>query len=169
MRPRFRYTPMTHTNPQRGFGLIEALIALVVLSIGLLGLVGLLVQGIKTNHNAYLRTQAVLLSNDMADRMLANRTGVRNAHYNAIDTTASSPANPSCVTTATGCTAQQMAQFDAYAWGRLLRSALPAGAGTVSGDGMGSVFTITVSWIEDGLQSSDLGTTTKSFSMSFQP
>ena len=55
-----------------GVSLIEVLVTVVVLSIGLLGLAGMQATGSKFNHSAYLRSQAVNLAYDMADRMRAN-------------------------------------------------------------------------------------------------
>ena len=57
---------------QRGATLIEVLVAVVVLSIGLLGLAGLQMTGLQTNHSAYLRSQATLLAYDLTDRIRAN-------------------------------------------------------------------------------------------------
>lgn len=56
-----------------GFSLVEVLVALVLLSIGLLGLAGLQTRGVRDNHGAYLRTQAILCAKDLVDRMRANR------------------------------------------------------------------------------------------------
>ena len=47
---------------RRGFTLLEVLIALLVFSLGLLGLAGLMVVSVKTNQSAYLRTQASFLA-----------------------------------------------------------------------------------------------------------
>ncbi len=57
---------------QYGFSLLEVLIALLVLSIGLLGLAGLQTLGLKFNMQSYQRTQAALLAYDIVDRMRAN-------------------------------------------------------------------------------------------------
>ena len=46
----------------RGFTILEVLIALLVFSLGLLGMAGLLVISVKTNHSAYLRTQASFMA-----------------------------------------------------------------------------------------------------------
>ncbi len=56
---------------QEGATLIEVLIAIVVLSIGLLGLAGLQATSVQSNHSAYQRSQATLLGYDLADRMRA--------------------------------------------------------------------------------------------------
>jgi len=56
----------------KGFTLIEALIAVVILAIGLLGIAGLQATNLKNNQSAYNRSQATLLAYDMADRIRAN-------------------------------------------------------------------------------------------------
>jgi len=50
----------------------HALVAMLVLAIGLLGLAGLQVVGLRNNQSAYLRAQATQLAYDMADRMRTN-------------------------------------------------------------------------------------------------
>ena len=57
-----------------GFTLLEVMIALLILSIGLLGLAALQANSLKINHGALLRTQATFLTYDMMDRLRANRT-----------------------------------------------------------------------------------------------
>ncbi|MFP5393688.1 MAG: type IV pilus modification protein PilV, partial [Gammaproteobacteria bacterium] len=59
---------------QRGFSLIEIMVTLVVMSIGLLGLGGIILTSMKNNQSAEARTQATVLVNDILDRMRANRT-----------------------------------------------------------------------------------------------
>lgn len=59
----------------RGMSLVEVLVALVVLSIGLLGIAQVLIHGMRTSHAALLRTQAVNLVADMAERIRANPDG----------------------------------------------------------------------------------------------
>lgn len=133
------------TGDQRGFTLIEILIALVVLSIGLLGLAGLQANSLKNNNSAYQRTQASLLANEMLDRIRANRQGLDANAYDSIDSTSTS--DPGCITS--GCTPTQMAQYDADNWATRLANLLPAGRGRVSGAGADSVFTITVMWDDE--------------------
>jgi len=61
--------------PSRGFTLLEVLIALLIFSLGMLGLAGLMVVSVKTNQSAYQRTQASFLAQSMADRIA--RTSAR--------------------------------------------------------------------------------------------
>ena len=69
---------MNARSPQKlraGFTLIEALVALVVLSIGMLGAAGMLVDSMRTHADALRRVAAVSLLRDMADRVRANSSG----------------------------------------------------------------------------------------------
>ena len=56
-----------------GFTIVEVLVALVVLSVGMLGIAGLYVITLQSGGTAIYRTQAVNLASDMADRIRANR------------------------------------------------------------------------------------------------
>lgn len=138
---------MTTNMKNRGFTLLEILIAVVVLSIGLLGIASLQAFGQRSNHSAYLRSQATALAYDMIDRMRANVTGVLNGDYDSIDTTANSYSNPGCDTST--CSSSQMAQYDMYDWQQELASQLPTGNGKVTGSGHGSVFTVTIMWDDE--------------------
>lgn len=138
----------------RGFTLLEVLIAVVVLSIGLMGVAGLQAFGQRSNHSAYLRSQATALAYDMIDRMRANTAGVLSGDYNAIDTTAGAISNPGCDTGT--CSSSQMAKYDQYDWQQELAAQLPTGNGKVTGSGIGSIFTVTVMWDDDRNDSGNL-------------
>lgn len=66
---------VTHlpADAQRGFSLIEVLVAMLILAIGLLGLAALQTQGVRFNHDAYVRTSATVLAYDIVDKMRLNR------------------------------------------------------------------------------------------------
>jgi len=121
---------------------MEVLISLIVLSIGLLGLAGLQMNGLKSNNSSYQRTQASLLANEMIDRIRANRAGLLLGYYD--DFSGTVPGDPGCISS--GCTVQQIAQYDAFLWAGELANRLPSGTGTVAGGGANSIFTVTVSW-----------------------
>nr|WP_291014461.1 type IV pilus modification protein PilV [Hydrogenophaga sp.] len=67
---------------QRGVGLIEILVAVLILSLGLLGMAGLQSRSLSTNQSSYARTQAVMLSYYMLDAMRADRTSAELGNYN---------------------------------------------------------------------------------------
>jgi type IV pilus assembly protein PilV len=66
---------------QRGMTLIEILVAIVVLSVGLLGLAGLQLKGVQVNQGSAYRWQAAMLAEDIADRMRADKKNALNSQY----------------------------------------------------------------------------------------
>jgi type IV pilus assembly protein PilV len=60
-------------QPQRGFTMLEILIAIVIVLLGVLGLAGLIVRSNQAELESYQRVQALLLAQDMADRINVNR------------------------------------------------------------------------------------------------
>ncbi len=116
-------------NKSKGFTLLEVLIATVILAVGLLGISGLQVTGLRSNNSALMRSQATLLAYDMSDRMRSNAVGVAASNYNQPVVTA----NANCGTT-TGCSAVAMAQNDMSVWSTNITNTLPTGAGIVCVD-----------------------------------
>lgn len=123
---------LMHRARSRGFTLIEILVTLVILTIGLLGIAGLIAQGQRASFEAFQRQQALSLANDMAERIKANRPGV-----DSVATTyAAAMASPagigtyfaqiaaatSALTGCTdpGCSAAATVQYDAALWDGLL-------------------------------------------------
>lgn len=116
---------VTSCSRSGGFTLLEVLVALVVLSIGLLGLSGLQTTGLRNNHSAFLRSQATLLHSDILDRIRANRDAAKAGSYDiAYGTT------PTHVTCAGSCTASQVAQMDVEEW-RAYAERLPGGESSI--------------------------------------
>jgi type IV pilus assembly protein PilV len=166
---------------QSGFTLVEILIALLVLSIGLLGLAGLQTAGLRANHSANLRTQATLLAYDMTDRMRANWEGYKEGFYD--DPSASE--NEACLST--GCGPQDMAEHDMWEWGERIAITMPQGAGIVclddsaddgddlASDGCGnngalndSIYAVKI-WWADEFDTETGDPVTKRFAIGFQP
>lgn len=99
----------------RGFTLVEALVALLALSIGLLGVAALQMTGLRNNLSASFRSQATYMAYDIVDRMRANRSNA--AAYNlALG-----------ATPGTG----SIAGSDLTAWRNNLATTLPSGTGSV--------------------------------------
>ncbi|GMQ95631.1 MAG: hypothetical protein BMS9Abin14_079 [Gammaproteobacteria bacterium] len=171
-----------------GFGMVEVLVSLVVLSIGLLSIAGLQLVSIRSIHSSFVRGQAVLSAYDIADRMRANRLAVVDINgnavgfYNSADTaTYQAAANNGCtegVTPANVCTTAQTTAHDLFEWTQSLAALLPGGQGAVcidstkddgtpaapACDNTGNAYAIKIWWtdIEQG------GTATKRYSMRFQ-
>jgi type IV pilus assembly protein PilV len=125
-----------HSRPSRarGFTLVEALVALLVLTIGLLGVAALQLSSLRSNHSSSLRSQATLLAYDIVDRMRANQSAANSGAYDI-----------ALGTTPTGGT---VALDDLVRWKQNLTNTLPAGDGAVARSGAGSAtkFTVTVRW-----------------------
>jgi type IV pilus assembly protein PilV len=134
---------------QRGFSLIEVLVALVVLSIGMLGIAALYVDSLRSGRTAIHRTQAVILVSDMAERIRANPdAGIAYA---------GPAADNNCtddVAAANDCTAAQMAADDLQIWQQTVAGLLPNGQSQVQfvagAGGVPATYTITVTWNEVG-------------------
>jgi type IV pilus assembly protein PilV len=117
---------------QRGTTLIETLVALVVLSVGLLGIAALQMTSLRNNRGAHLRSQAQVLAYDITDRMRANRTeALANAYVIAI---AATPAGAGLVLT------------DLQEWKNTLAATLPSGDGEIVR--VGDMFRITIQWTD---------------------
>jgi type IV pilus assembly protein PilV len=146
----------TSVRTQRGISLVEAMVALVVLAIGMLGIAALHVESVKANRTALLRTQAVNLANDLADRIRANR--LARASYTLPAGTA--PALGTCVVT-NNCTDDQLAADDLARWVRAVRGLLPpapdgnpptTSVAFVQAPAVGQpdTYTIRIAWTEPG-------------------
>jgi len=141
---------------QSGMTLIEILVTVLVLAVGLLGMASLTVGSLKNNQGAFLRTQATILTYDMADRMRSNASQAIAGNYNSL-TTSTTYADPSCM--AAGCTGADRVDADLFVWKQQIEGAngnmamLPGGVGTITGGGgattAGNAFTITITWSED--------------------
>jgi type IV pilus assembly protein PilV len=57
---------------QRGFTLVEVLVTLFIIAIGVLGVAGLQLAGMRSNHSAFLRANASLAAAALVDRMRAD-------------------------------------------------------------------------------------------------
>lgn len=151
-----------------GFSMVEVLVAILVFSIGLLGLAGLQSLSLASSHVSALRSVAVMHARDMADRMRANLGAVHapvGQRYH--DLTA---ADRSCRwmhfkhqhATPANCTPQQLAEDDLFDWQQRVAAALPSGVAVAcidstpqdglpaapACDGIGNAYALKVWWTE---------------------
>ena len=160
---------MSSTKTQSGFTLLEVLVAIVVLSLGLLGLAGLQAASLSNNQTAYYRGIATQQAYDIADRLRANLAGAGSPNYSYNNLAAGLPGgNPDCF--AATCSPANMAISDRRQWNTANATLLPNGNGTVvCVDGPAAagctaatgnwVFNITVTWTEKDMG----GVVTRSF------
>ena len=67
---------------QKGFTLVEVLVALLILAVGILGFAALQVTALRGGSSSHLRSQAVLIAYDVMDRLRANRNAAIAGNYN---------------------------------------------------------------------------------------
>jgi type IV pilus assembly protein PilV len=123
----------------RGFTLIEVLVAIVVLSIGLIGIAGLLVSVIGRNQSSVYHSVAVSLATDIAERMRANSqafslTSAANVYTTQLTSGAPPTSTDACESATGNCDTDKMAKYDASKWEDLVSKVLPSGKGVVCFD-----------------------------------
>jgi type IV pilus assembly protein PilV len=136
--------PISVARKLRGFTLIEVLVAMVIMSIGMLGIAGLYVHSMQAGRTSVLRHNAVTLAGDIADRIRANpRAGPAYALAGA---------NNNCVGGGIDCTPGEMAANDIFLWDQQAAATLPNGAvNIVFNNGVvPPTYQITVTWTEPG-------------------
>lgn len=160
---------MNLLSPSRGFSLLEVLIALLIFSFGMLGAAGLSVVSVRTNHSAYLRSQAGFLASSLADR-IRNNVG-HAALYNATYDSGTAGAG-SC---GGACNATALATRDRQLWSQQLVDLLPGGTAEVNCDGaqtgisaLEGLCTVTITWTEASVTDT-AGSGTQTFAWVFQP
>ena len=133
----------------QGFTLLEILLATVILSVGMLAVASLQLKSLRQNNSSFVRSQAVILAYDMADRIRANKTGAEANNYDiTIDKTADGDvfaaqcgAGASCDCDGTAgassasCDVAQLAQWDIDTWEQNLKDPgiIPLGGNAMIG------------------------------------
>lgn len=77
-----RFPRGSGASQQAGVGMIEVLVAVLVLSIGFLGIAALQARSLSMNNSAMARSQATIASYSILDAMRADRASALNGAYN---------------------------------------------------------------------------------------
>ena len=161
---------------QKGFSLLEVLISVLIFSIGLLGVAALLVLSVRTNHSAYLRTQASFLAESMADRIRTNLGWI--ADYNGTYDSSTAEEDGDC---GGPCTPEQLVERDKAEWSRQLVDQLPAASAKIDCDEVtiqpgyvgiqpySGLCRMTITWTEADLSNEDEEPAEQTFAWVFQP
>jgi type IV pilus assembly protein PilV len=135
----------TSIRRQSGVSLIEVMVAFVVLSVGLLGLALLQAKGMRLNTDAYLRSQATILANEIIEsmRMVSQNP---NADLEAFYVSSTKPSP--CGGCANG---KEQATADLINWYDAQAQLLPSPTASITYNSADDVFTITMRWVERGV------------------
>lgn len=153
---------------QQGITLLESLVALMVLSIGLLGTAHLMATGIKLSNSSFARTQATYLAENIAERMRANPQAITANNYDGFDSSVcpAVPAKTCEGASAVVCSANELASYDKYyssCGSNGANSLLPNGQLKITCNDVpctdSSTYTIQVSWNETEIQSDNTDAT----------
>lgn len=149
-----RQNVMTSTftpSRQTGFGLVEVLAAVLVLGVGVIGFAALQMRAIHASGDAYARTQAIAIAQDLAERMRVNLTQAA-AYRTAANWTSAVPtaAPTTCSTTTADCSTATMVTYDVASVRYNAATLLPQGLMRVEGCQGSTLTCVYVAW--DGLQ-----------------
>lgn len=138
----FRQLPISYRTfmRQKGSSLIEVLVTLVLVAIALSGMMMMQARGLEQNQSAYLRTQAIAMASDMADRMRLNKQAALHDLYQLAKNDVSAdfalpPATPAD---------KKLAYNDLNAWLSWVELSLPNGDAVIGRNNQ--LVSITVSW-----------------------
>ena len=148
---------MNMKRRQSGFSLIEAMVALLVIAVGLLGIAGMQALSLNNTTSSRVRAVAAIDASNMASYMGANASYWRNLGAGGLSVTVTPSGSAAVLSDATlnsiavdcaanQCTPQQMAAYDLKQWGAVQQlGLLPGGVGVVSCGSAGEC-TVTVGW-----------------------
>jgi type IV pilus assembly protein PilV len=143
---RVRTTALPRRVSTGGFTLVEVLIAMIIMSVGMLGIAGLYLQSIQAGRTSVFRHHAITLAGDISDRIRANPSAKVNYQAAGQDN--------GCVDGTVDCTPTEMAQNDILVWDAQAAATLPGGqVAIVFTDNAGlapDTYRITISWTEAG-------------------
>lgn len=132
----------------QGFSLIEVLVALVVISVALLGSVAMQLRALQLGQSSQWRDQAVVLAADLAERLEANKAAaILDRAYAILETSTAPSFSPSCSST---CSRTEVAVRDLYEWQTLVYATLPQSTWAVqqTGGGNPGTYEIRLKWAD---------------------
>lgn len=147
-----------------GVTLIEVLVALVVMSMGMLGVAGLQVATAKFQQGSRVRGMLAPMLSDIASRIRTNpdqagnnaATGATYTSSYALSSTwdaqqsATLTVSKYCEKDGISCSTSERSSYDMTTWRQRVRAALPQGAALLSGD-RASGFQVTFMWLDKSL------------------
>ncbi len=163
IRNRAREHTMNHSyHSNSGVGMIEVLVALLVISVGFLNIAALQTAAKKSNYAALQRTSAVILAHDIAEKMRANPVSLSSYRRSGVGGGTLSQPGVVC-SSASRCAPGQLAAYDVWLWEQAMDGASenrsidgtdtdtgglvnPTGCVVGPSAGGAGVYTISISW-----------------------
>lgn len=138
-------------STQLGATLIEALVSILLFSLGLLGVAGMQLSALTFQKSSWATNRVAEVAIDIGERMRANPDGVTLGRYtyteNYTAAAVDSLANGNCRTSGEQCSGAQIANDDLSAWLRKAQTTLPQGAVHLEGSAANG-FTATVMYMD---------------------
>ncbi|WP_114239133.1 type IV pilus modification protein PilV [Dyella sp. C9] len=125
-------------SPPRGFTLLEVLVALVIISLGLLGIAAMQASAIVNTHASQTESVVSIEARSLADAMQANFNYWKNGSFPATIAVASSTLSDATLEgistncTQTACKPQELAAYDLKQWGTQLQSQVPGATANIT-------------------------------------
>lgn len=128
---------------QRGVGLIEVLVTLLIMSTSLIALAALQTKSLQFNQGAYFRSQANIYAYDILERIRINSARLSTARENISKYTVEK-----AVFVESTPPTDSMSAIDLYGWRKNIAAGLPNGQGAIDCNDTDRVCEITIEWDE---------------------
>ncbi len=144
---------------QKGVGLLEVLISVIILALGMLGIAAMLLVSNQANNSSYMKQQAIQTIYNIFDKIRSNSQAAINGNYNISNIGSNGPtaaSTPGILCDVAACTPTQLAAYDTWIWLTQEVSQLPSGCGSIttapSAVAGNTIVTVTVQWNDSPAQ-----------------
>jgi type IV pilus assembly protein PilV len=133
-----------------GFSLIEVVVTMALISLALLGSLGLQLYALQTHQASRLRVQAVLLVSDLSERMEANKAAALALAYAHVCSGSAAAGPDACGPAGAACPPSALAAQDLRQWQAAVRDTLPQASCSVAVESAANPvrYSLSVGWIE---------------------
>lgn len=148
----------------RGFSLLEVMVAVFIISIGVLGIAAMQANAIASTHSSQIESLVAIEAQSLASSMTANPWW-NQALFPPTITVNGSTITPSTMASSTNCqntacTGAELASYDLATWGTELQKLAPGAQASIAcQSGQPIICTITVTWTPESNIAMNGGTT----------
>lgn len=115
--------------------MVEVLVSILIVALGILGTLGLLMNGLRMSSSSNFRTVAAAQANAMADGLRGNPFAIASAAGSGLSSfDAPTPATVAACFSAAGCSRSNFVNNNVWVWQQQLAASLPSGAGIICRD-----------------------------------